>query len=224
MVLYMTIGVISRLHADKLEAIHESLKLPFLLRIQGHGSVSSDYLSLRNMDPTEKSIFIAISDTAKCRELMRRARDEAYIDIPSRGVMMAVPVKSVGGRKTLEYLQSNLSPEGAAPKMQFEYELIYVILNHGYVDEVMDAARDAGAGGGTVLHAKGSGSKYASQFLGMSLSDDKDLILIVVKAEKKAGIMQRIAEETGITHPAGAICFSVPVSGLAGFRNMQADV
>ena len=209
MVLYMTIGVISRLHADKLEAIHESLKLPLLLRIQGHGSVSSDYLSLRNMDPTEKSIFIAISDTAKCRELMRRARDEAYIDIP---------------RKTLEYLQSNLSPEGAAPKMQFEYELIYVILNHGYVDEVMDAARDAGAGGGTVLHAKGSGSQYASQFLGMSLSDDKDLILIVVKAEKKAGIMQHIAEETGITHPAGAICFSVPVSGLAGFRNMQADV
>ena len=202
MVLYMTIGVISRLHADKLEAIHESLKLPLLLRIQGHGSVSSDYLSLRNMDPT----------------------DEAYIDIPGRGVMMAVPVKSVGGRKTLEYLQSNLSPEGAAPKMQFEYELIYVILNHGYVDEVMDAARDAGAGGGTVLHAKGSGSQYASQFLGMSLSDDKDLILIVVKAEKKAGIMQHIAEETGITHPAGAICFSVPVSGLAGFRNMQADV
>lgn len=67
--------------------------------------------------------------------------------------MLTVPLKSVAGGKTLSYLTDDLKA-GGAPNMNFEHELITVILNEGYSDFVMDAARAAGAGGGTVLHAR----------------------------------------------------------------------
>ena len=69
-----------------------------------------------------------------------------------------MPLKSVAGGRTLAYLTNDLKT-GGTPHMEFNHELIVVILNEGYADLVMDAARAAGAGGGTVLHAKGTGSK-----------------------------------------------------------------
>ena len=81
--------------------------------------------------------------------------------------------------------------------MKFENELIVVILNEGYSDTVMDAARAAGAGGGTVLHAKGTGHKKAVKFFGVSLAEEKDMIYIVSPASRKAKIMNAIEKAAG---------------------------
>ena len=62
--------------------------------------------------------------------------------------------------------------------MDFSHELIMAIMNEGYSDTVMDAARSAGAGGGTVLHAKGTGRARAEKFFGVSLADEKDVVYI----------------------------------------------
>ena len=105
--------------------------------------------------------------------------------------------------------------------MNFEYELVYVILNEGHSDEVMDVARPAGATGGTVLSAKGTGIRQAEKFRGLSLANRKEVILIVAKAEDKAEIMKAIVEKAGIQTPAGAICFSLPVSQVAGLRKIE---
>lgn len=61
-----------------------------------------------------------------------------------------------------------------------KYELLVVIANHGYSDLIMDAARGAGAAGGTVIHAKGTGMEGAEKFLGISLAAEKEMIYIVV--------------------------------------------
>ena len=102
--------------------------------------------------------------------------------------------------------------------MDFSHELIMVIMNEGYSDTVMDAARSAGAGGGTVLHAKGTGRAPAQKFFGVSLADEKDIVYIVAHADEKAAIMQAIADNAGPGTRAGAICFSLPISQVAGLR------
>lgn len=102
--------------------------------------------------------------------------------------------------------------------MDFSHELIMAIMNEGYSDTVMDAARSAGAGGGTVLHAKGTGRERAEKFFGVSLADEKDVVYIVAHAEEKAAIMQAIADNAGPGTRAGAICFSLPISQVAGLR------
>lgn len=105
--------------------------------------------------------------------------------------------------------------------MNFEYELVYVILNEGHSDEVMDVARPAGAAGGTVISAKGTGINQAVKLKGLSLADRKEVILIVARADNKADIMQAIIEKAGTQTPAGAICFSLPVSQVAGLRRIE---
>ena len=105
--------------------------------------------------------------------------------------------------------------------MDFQHELIIVILNSGFTDDVMDTAREAGAGGGTVIHAKGTGAKLANKFFGVSLAEEKEVIMIAERSDKKADIMRAIAENMGPTTPAGAISFSVPISEIAGIRNVD---
>jgi nitrogen regulatory protein PII len=107
--------------------------------------------------------------------------------------------------------------------MVFPHELIYVILNEGASDMVMHAARSAGATGGTVLLGKGTGSRETGKFLGISLASEKDVVLIVAEAQKKAAIMKAIVEQAGPGTDAGAICFSLPVSQVAGLRQVEAD-
>ena len=78
------------------------------------------------------------------------------------------------------------------------YELLIAISNQGYTEMVMDAARSAGASGGTVIHAKGTGMERAEHFLGVVLVAEKDVVLIVVKKEQKNDIMQAIMRDAGV--------------------------
>ena len=130
-----------------------------------------------------------------------------------------LPKVSGGGQV---YLTNDLKT-GGTPHMEFNHELIVVILNEGYADLVMDAARAAGAGGGTVLHAKGTGSKRGEKFFGVSLADEKDMVYIIAYADEKAAIMRAINENAGPGTKAGAICFSLPVSSVAGLRERDEE-
>ena len=86
---------------------------------------------------------------------------------------------------------------------------------------VMDAAREAGATGGTVIHAKGTGMEGAAAFLGVELVNEKELVLIVSRTSQKNTIMKAIME--GANPKAGAIVFSLPVTDTAGLRLMEED-
>lgn len=81
----------------------------------------------------------------------------------------------------------------------------------------MNAARAAGAMGGTVLHGKGTTSPESEKFLGVSIAKEKEVILIVARKEQKADIMRSIMTRAGADTDAGAVVFSVPVSEVAGF-------
>ena len=121
----------------------------------------------------------------------------------------------------MEQLTNQTVKNSGKPDLNFEYELIYVILNEGHSDEVMDVARPAGATGGTVISAKGTGINQTIKLKGLSLADRKEVILIVARSENKADIMQSIIENAGTQTPAGAICFSLPVSQVAGLRRIE---
>ena len=98
------------------------------------------------------------------------------------------------------------------------YELIVVITNIGYSDMAMDAARSAGASGGTIIHARGTQRKETEDFLGISLATERDMIFIVSNSEDKNDIMTAIMENAGLDTKAGSLVFSMPVTATAGFK------
>lgn len=222
MELYYVISVTDRDKSESMTALYQNTGLHSILTKLGRGTASGELLSLNGLDPTEKAIISGVASAEEASQLLRAAKRRLFIDIPGNGIMMTIPLKSVAGGKTLAYL-TDQEPTGGKPDMKFEHELIIVILNEGYADFVMDAARSAGAGGGTVLHAKGTGSKRGERFFGVSLADEKDMIYIVAYSDEKAKIMKAINEQAGPGSKAGAICFSLPISSVAGLRARDAE-
>lgn len=102
------------------------------------------------------------------------------------------------------------------PELSDRYELIVIVANEGRTDQVMNAARAAGATGGTVLHGKGTGSQN-KKFYNVSIAAEKEVILMVAPSDRKAAIMQSVLHHAGPDSDAGAVLFSLPVSEVAGF-------
>lgn len=221
MELYYVMSIVDRDKAPLMHGLHEELQLPVALASLGKGTATSEHLLLYDLEECEKAIFGAVASGTQLRKLMLRAKLKLYIDIPGNGIMLAIPMKSVSGGKTLMYFTQGQTREGGTPEMKFDHELIVVILNEGHADAVMDAARGAGATGGTVLHAKGSAGERAEKFYGVSIAEEKDLLYILAAADQKSQIMQAINRSCGMGTPAGAICFSLPVSEVAGLRRLS---
>ena len=217
MELYYVIAITDHERGEAMNALYRASGLRAILSLPGRGTATSEHLAIYGLDATEKYVISAIGSGAEAEGLIKAAKRKLFIDIPGNGVMLTVPLKSVAGGKTLAYLTDE-QKLGGAPRMDFEHELIIVILNEGYSDFVMDAARAAGAGGGTVLHAKGTGGTRGEKFFSVSLADEKDMIYIIAHKDEKAAIMRSINEQAGPGTKAGAICFSLPISSVAGLR------
>ena len=223
MELNMVMAIVNRDRHEAMEDVIHGLKLPLAMTLYARGTARDEHLSLYGLAATEKALVFTVADGEQTKKLMRAARLRMFIDIPGNGIMMSVPLKSVGGGRTMAYLTDNMNMNNDKPSMDFSHELICVILNEGCSDMVMAAARPAGATGGTVLAGKGTGAREAEKFLGISLASEKDVVLIVAEKTKKAAIMKAIVQKAGPGTEAGAICFSLPVSGVEGLRRLNAE-
>ena len=218
MILDMIMAIVDRDKAKLMAELFENHKLPMVLAVLGRGTATSEVLDLYGLEAKEKALLITVAGADMTKQLIRAAKHKLFIDVPGNGIMMAIPLKSVGGGKTLAFLSGGAAPDKAVPEMKFDHELIMAVINEGHTDPVMDAARSAGAAGGTVLHAKGTGGKLSEKFLGVSLADEKEVELIVSKAGEKTAIMRAISDQCGVDTPSGAITFSLPISSVAGLR------
>ena len=99
--------------------------------------------------------------------------------------------------------------------MQSEHELIVAIYEKGYTDLVMDAAREAGARGGTAIRAKGTG-KGAEKFFGISVEPEKEMVMIVVPTKIKENVLHALYQEVGLDTAGQGIAFSLPVDSVVG--------
>ena len=102
------------------------------------------------------------------------------------------------------------------------YECILSIVNHGYSDLVMSAAKKAGATGGTVLSARGTGNKDISEFFGVSVTPEKDIVLILVPHAIRDKVMTEINVGAGMSTKGMGIAFSLPVSDVVGIAGPTA--
>lgn len=222
MELYYTIAVLDRDKSREMGSLFQEAGLPTSMTLFGRGTATREHLILSGVEARDKAILCAVSDAAQAKQLFKLARRRMQIDIPGNGIIMNIPLKSVAGGRTLAFLTDSAVKEGR-PNMNFQHELIIVIMNEGYSDFVMDAARSAGAGGGTVLHAKGTAGGRDQGFFGVTLAEEKDMVYIVAYADQKAAIMRAISEKAGPGTKAGAICFSLPISSVIGLRARESE-
>ena len=218
--LYLLITIVQRSDAEEYEEFYRSQSVGVTYSIPCNGTAHARTLSLLGLEKTEKTMLFSAVSAKTLATLKRSLTVEMKIDLPNRGVAMAVPLSGIGGMRTLEYFKAGQkisTEETEEKKMQSEHELIVAIYEKGYTDLVMDAAREAGARGGTTIRAKGTGVG-AEKFFGISLAEEKEIVFIVSNGEKKKDIMKAIMQKAGVDTKAHALVFSLPVSETAGFR------
>lgn len=99
---------------------------------------------------------------------------------------------------------------------KFEHELIVCIVNAGFAEQVMDAARSVGAGGGTVIHAKGTANKEAETLFRITVQPEKEMVMILVAQKLKEDVLHALYKSVGLNTPGQGIAFSLPVDEVVG--------
>lgn len=211
------ISIIAPQALDTLTEICDSLSLRATVVLMGHGTAVRSMLDLLGIESNEKRVVLTVASEEKTHELISEQKRRLYIGVPGHGVVVSVPIKSVGGGSTLAYLNGGQQSAKYTPELNYAYEMIVAITNEGRTDMVMNAARSAGATGGTVLHGKGTGGISEEKFLNVSIAKEKEVVLIVAKSAQKSAIMKTILQCAGPQTEAGTIVFSLPISEVAGF-------
>ena len=97
-----------------------------------------------------------------------------------------------------------------------KHEVVFCIVNAGYSEAVMESAREAGATGGTVLHASGTANPQAERFFGLTIEPSKDMVMILVDSKIKDDVLHNLYRDVGLKTAGQGIAFTLPVSDVVG--------
>lgn len=221
----MMVTITDRNHTRKFSSFYSEHGLQVSVNTLGHGTAASEILDYFGLESNEKAVMMHFVTDETWTVVKKDLRTQMQIEIPGTGIAFIIPLSSVGGKKTLNYLTSGQTyiKEEETSLKDTKYELLVVVANQGYTETVMDAARKAKASGGTVIHAKGTGSQAAEKFLGVTLVPEKEMLFIVARTDRKNDIMRSIMDEAGADTKAGAVVFSLPVTDTAGMRLMEVN-
>ena len=223
--LLLMFSIVNRRQTRRFQDLYDEVGASLAFTTLGRGTAASDILDYFGLAASEKAVLLHVVTRDTWRTVKSALQKQLHIDVPGTGVAFIVPMSSVGGKKQLQFLLNGQAFEKGEEQTlkDTKYALLLVIANQGYTEQIMDAARAGGAGGGTVLHAKGTGMEHAEQFLGFSLASEKEIVLIVVPHAKKNDIMRAVMDQAGLTSEAKAIAFSLPVTSTAGMRLMEEE-
>lgn len=225
-------AIINPKRSKQFEQFFTENKTPLLLWTGGRGTASTDILDYLGIGESDKEIIFTVLSKAKAKRMLKSMDKKMQLYIPGNGIAFAVPLCSFAGATALQQVcgasTERLSHESAANSQeeegqmeQYQYQLIVAIISRGYVDAAMDAAREASARGGTVIHALGTGNKHIEQFFGISIAQERDMIFIVSTTSAKDNIMKAIVAEMGKATKTHAIVFSLPINDIVGLRLLE---
>ena len=223
--LYFMMTITSREMLPKFLEAFDKNNLPIGFISLGYGTAKDDILDMLGLDRSEKAVGMTVVTGEAWKEAKWYLRKKMYIDVPDTGISFIIPMSSIGGKRELAFLTAGQNYRKGEDSVMKDttMELLVVVSNQGHNDLVMDAARGAGAYGGTVIHARGTGMNQAELFFGVSLASEKDLTFIVTKKSQRNAIMSAIMKDAGMETPAQSIVFSLPVSDTVGLNTGNED-
>ncbi len=158
----------------------------------GRGTASNGVLQLLGLGDTSKDIvYIIIKENLKeavYNEIIKASEKKSHF-----GVIFTLNTPDFIRAGHLDEKSDRAEGEETM-KNEKNYQMINIIVNKGYAEDAMAAARKAGAGGGTIIGARGTAKEGDAAFFGMKIVPEKEMLMILVPAEKKNDIVSAITE------------------------------
>ena len=227
--IYWLITITERKKSDEALEFFSSKGVSPLFSTPCHGTAQQSVLDLLSIEKSEKVMLTALITEEEKPVLFRSLLIEYQIDVPGNGISMVIPLSSIGGKSSLKTLTDGRieiptlekATESEQKEEKIMFSLIVCFAERGFTELVMNGARAAGAGGGTVIHSRGTSGKKAFSLFGSPLGKEKEMILIVAKEETRQAIMESIEKTAGKNTPAKTAIFSVPVEDVIGLRSLK---
>jgi nitrogen regulatory protein PII len=163
----------------------------------GRGELDSALLRLLSLADVERDVLLTLVTDDQLEAVLDSIRGAPFYRKKNDGTIIVVPT----GGNTMAFDST--------------HEMISVIVNRGYADDIMNAARKAGAKGGTILNARGTGKPDDEKFFGITIVPEKEELIILAERENTEAIKAAIEALPCLTTPGIGIMFTTPVSGFS---------
>ena len=210
--------------AGKAAEMFRKAGVPVQYKWNAVGTASSEMIDVLGLGSPDKKILISFSPKPVAGAMLKKLKKELRLGTINSGIAFTLPLSGANGivLRILEQLNEKASEvverKGHVSMSDIKYSLIAAVVNQGYSENVMEAARAQGARGGTVVPSRYIGNEQSQGFWGMSLQNEKDIVLIMTDNDKKLSIMQAVGEKCGIHSEAKGIVVSLPIDAVIGFE------
>ena len=208
--------------AEKALMLFEEEKLPIQYIINASGTASSETLDILGLGSPDRSLIISVLTKNLSDKMIRKVHNELQFNVPGNGIGFTVPLTGANNIIIKKFEEFDNNEDNQLRKgdtvSEIKRVIIAAIVNQGYSEEVMNAAKEAGATGGTVIHGRHAGNKEISALWGVGIHEEKDVVMIIADGESKASIMQAISAECGINTEAKGVVLSIPLETVVGLK------
>lgn len=215
----LLLSVVNPSDEKKLKEILDDASVSLSYTFAGTGTARSSVLDYLGIGETAKSVIASLIPESDEEEIMRVLRRDMALYTVGKGISFTVPLTGISEMTANGLIKAAANKTTEVKKMTGQdrkYDLIIAAVEAGRVDEAMEAARSAGAAGGTVLRARALQNDKAEQFIGITLAREQEILLVLTKRESKLAIMTALSEKVGVKTEAGGVVFSLPVDSTAG--------
>jgi nitrogen regulatory protein PII len=230
---------------DKVRALSEVFnkeKCALCFVSKGQGTANSAILDVLGVGATDKAVFFCFAESSQTLRLIQAVRRSMGARSAGAGIAFTVPLSGLTSPilKMFETMRiesetakadtnaqatntnaNTNTKETIMESIAIKNDMIISILNSGYSDAFMTAARKAGSRGGTVISARGLSTQLVKKFLGISVQEEKEIVIILANSDVKAAIMQTISAGFGTSTKAAGLIFSLPVDQVMSLNELS---
>ncbi|MDR3277983.1 MAG: P-II family nitrogen regulator [Oscillospiraceae bacterium] len=178
------------------------------------GTARSKLLDVLDLTDLRRELVLMAADRETARGAAERIAEELHFNRPNHGIAFTIPLERLIGAS----VGAGGAPTENRAEETYMYQSIFTIVDKGAAEAALDAARRAGARGGTVLHARGSGVHETEMLFAMPIEPEKEVVLILAEAERADAITGAIREALHIDEPGRGVIFTVGTSKTYGLQ------
>lgn len=223
----LLISIVNNDDSLRLKEVLDDCSIALSYAFSGTGTAHSAVLDYLGIGQTEKTVLVSIFPESDEDTILHEIRKRISLSKVGRGISFTVPLSGIS-----EIVAHGINR--AAAEKTFDgrkimkdseriYDLVIAAVADNHVDLAMEAARSAGAAGGTVIRCRSIENAKAEQFIGITLMQEQELLLILTRRENKIAIMNALNDTVGLKTEAGGVIFSIPVDKTAGIAVQEEE-
>lgn len=208
--LEMLVVIVEHNKASKVLHLADEKGVTASVAMLGRGTASRTLFDYLGLNDKKKAVLMLFGKTEEIMDLADYLVEKLEMDKPNHGIAYIESAFNVFGT------EDNANGSENIKRGETMYNAIYTIVEKGNADDVIEAAQKGGSRGGTVMHARGSGSEEARKVFNMLIEPEKEIVLIISEEAKTKDIVESIRKETGIEEQGKGIIFVTRVEQTYG--------